>query len=55
MTIVPATFNEPDHRLHQIDAALSVLVRLLARQAVRELCPKSELKDAQEDDQLDQD
>ena len=46
MTRVPAYSPEHDRRLHQIDAAVSVLVRLLARQVAVEACPDSDIKDA---------
>lgn len=55
MTRVPASSEEPARRLHQIDAAVSALVRLLARQAAQGACPEPNAKDAQENGHHDQD
>lgn len=49
MTRVPAHSPDPDRHLHQIDGTVSVLVRLMARQAAKDACQDSDPKDTHND------
>lgn len=49
MTNVPATAQPPNHSKHKIDAVVSSLIRLLARQAAREQLQAPGSQDAKDD------